>query len=252
MAKRTRAAGPIAAGAAYAAATPLARFRDSELHQRLDRKPSDREDLHWYFGPLADGRMRIIGFQAPRRLDDAPILLPVEMVARAVAPEFHKIAGPALLSLLTPWPSAGKRPDWSVESPTRAAEREARDRARREEVIPPKAIDWRRGQIEIDGMVFTECRVILAKELAKFPAAKGSPQRISPPRGKAPKDAREQLQEMIKAVPNASALKAREVAEQILAAHAEVMHTDAEQNLVNPDGWWTWGTLERHVSYYKD
>ncbi len=141
----------IDAAAAYEAAMPLARFRDP--HQ------------------LADGRGRIIGYQAPRRRDEAPILLPVEMVARAVAPEFHKIDGPALLSLLTPWPSAGKRPDWYVESPTRAADREARDRARREEVIPPKAIDWRRGQIEIDGMVFTECRVILAEDLAGFALA---------------------------------------------------------------------------------
>ena len=222
----------IDAAAAYEAAMPLARFRDP--HQ------------------LADGRGRIIGYQAPRRRDEAPILLPVEMVARAVAPEFHKIDGPALLSLLTPRPSAGRAPSWYVESPTLAAEREARDRARREEVFPPKVIDWRRGQVAIDGMVFTDCRVILAEDLAKFPAAKGSLQTISPPRGKAPRDARARLQEMIKAVPNASALKAWEVAEQILAVHAEVMHTDAERNLVNPDGWWTWGTLERYVSHLKD
>ncbi len=147
MAKRPRGDGPIDAAAAYEAAKPLARFPYRELQQ------------------LVDGRMRIIGYQASRRLDEAPILLPVEMVARAVAPEFHKIAGPALLSLLTPWPSAGKRPDWYVESPGAAADREARERERSERVIPPKAIDWRRGQIEIHGMVFTECRVILAEDL---------------------------------------------------------------------------------------
>ena len=57
---------------------------------------------------------------------------------------------------------------------------------------------------------------------------------------------------MIKAVPSASALKAWEVAEQIVAAHPEVMHTDKGGKFVNPDGWWTWGTLERNVSTYKD
>lgn len=172
MAKHPRGDVPIDAAAAYEAAMPLTRFRYRELHQRLVRKPSESEDPHWYFGPLADGRMRVIGYQAPRRLDDAPILLPVELVARAIAPKLHKIDGPALLSLLRPRPSAGRRPEWYVESPTRQAEREAQERERWKQVIPPKAIDWRCGHVAIDEMAFTDCRVILAADLANFSAAK--------------------------------------------------------------------------------
>ncbi len=164
MPKGKATAGPIDVAAAYEAAIPLERYRT--LLDPADMQSGAYEDILRYYRPLQDGRVRIIAYQAPRRLDEAPVLLPVGLVARAVAPELHKIDGQMLLSLLTPIPHPGKPPRWHVESPRRQVEREARERERLERVIPRKLIDWRGGQIEIDGMAFTDCRVIRALDLA--------------------------------------------------------------------------------------
>ena len=121
----------------------------------------------------------------------------------------------------------------------------------------PPAIDWRSCAIRAGRYAFVNCKAIRGEDLSRGkpkPKVAMARQRTGPPRGKrrAPKDAHERLQRMIKALPDAAALKAWEVAEQIVAAHPEVMHTDKGGKLVNPDGWWTWGTLERNVSTYKD
>ena len=156
--------GTVDAAPAHEAGIPLERYRT--LLDPADMQSGAYEDILRYYRPLQDGRVRIIAYQAPRRLDEAPVLLPVGLVARAVAPELHKIDGQMLLSLLTRLPHPGKPPRWHVESPMRQAKREARERERLERVIPRKLINWRGGQIEIDGMAFTDCRVIRALDLA--------------------------------------------------------------------------------------
>jgi hypothetical protein len=120
----------------------------------------------------------------------------------------------------------------------------------------PPAIDWTRCAIRVDRYGYVNCEAIRAVDLTIKPKPEVAParQRPGPPRGKrrAPNDASKRLQKMIEALPDATSLKAWEVAEQIVAAHPEVMHTDKGGKLVNPDGWWAWGTLVMYVSKEKD
>ncbi len=198
---------------------------------------------------LRNGRLRLLDYEHPRRRSDPPALVPLVLVRGAFQDLRFDIVYDPVHDRLHGRPRIiGAPPPGFRETPDGAERRREQQRLA---ALPP-AIDWQGCRVRVGRYAYVNVKAILAEDLAKFPAAKGSLQTISPPRGKAPRDARERLQEMIKAVPNASALKAREVAEQILAVHAEVMHTDAERNLVNPDGWWTWGTLERYVSHCKD
>ena len=248
-------AGPVDAAASYRdpRAVPL---RDAaKLLDLVYPELNDDQLRDQLAAPrLRNGRFRVIGYEKPRRLSDEPVLVAVELVKAAFRDlRSGLVFDPVHDRLLIRPRVIGEPPRRFLAIPGKMEEyRELR----RLMALPP-AIDLTRCAIRAGRHAFVNCKAIRDADLSggkPEPKVATARQRTGPPRGKrrAPKDAYERLQRMIEALPNAAALEARAVAEEIVAAHAEVMHTDQGEHLVNPDGWWTWGTLVRHVSTYKD
>ena len=255
MAREKAKVGTVDAAASYRdpRAVPL---RDAGKLLDLDyREIFDDVNRHELMaGYVKSGRYRIIGYEKPRRLSDEPVLVAVELVKAA----FRDLRSNLVLD---PVHDRVVQRSTVVGTPSARMLREMpdlREKLREHQRLAalPPAIDWTACTIRAGRYAFVNCKAIRAVDLTIKPKPEVAParQRPGPPRGKrrAPNDASKRLQKMIEALPDATSLKAWEVAEQIVAAHPEVMHTDKGGKLVNPDGWWTSGTLERNVSMYKD
>ena len=247
--------GEVDAAASYRdpRAVPLrdaAKLLDLDYSKIFD--DTDQDELLTYH--VESGRYRIIGYETPRRLSDEPVLVAGEFIKSAFRDLQHDTVFDPVHDrvLIRPKVIGEPKRRWFAIPGNMEEWREWQ----RLMALPP-AIDWTRCAIRASRYGFVNCKAIRAEDLSMEkpePKVETAPQRTGPPRGKrrAPKDARGRLQSMIKAVPDAAALKAWEVAEQIVAAHPEVMHTDRGKVLVNSDGWWAWGTLVMYVSKERD
>lgn len=247
-------AGPIDAAASYRdpRAVPL---RDAAKLLDLVYPELDDDQLRDQIAAprLRDGRIRIIGYEKPRRLSDEPVLVEIRFVKAAFLDLERGTVFDPVHDQLLGRPTGFREPtrQW-LAIPGKMEEWREWQRL----MALPSAVDWIGCAIRAGRYAFVNCRVIREEDLSSTkpePELATAPRRTGPPRGKrrAPKDAYERLQRMIKTLPNAAALEAREVAEQIVGAHPEVMRIDEGGNLVNPDGWWTWGTLVMYVSQHK-
>ncbi len=248
-------ARPVDAAASYCdpRAVPLrhaAKLLNSDFSKIFD--DTDQDEL--LTSKFKSGRYRIIGYEKPRRRSDEPVLVAVELVKAAFQDlRRDRVFDPVYDRLLIRPRVIGQPSRRMLAIPARVAEYREMQRLM---ALPP-AIDWTGCAIRAGRYAFVNCKAIRGEDLSRGkpkPKVAMARQRTGPPRGKrrAPKDAHERLQRMIKAVPDAAALKAWEVAEQIVGAHAEVLRTDEDGNLVNSDGWWTWSTLVGNVSHHTD
>ena len=75
--------GSIDVAAAYEAAVPLS--GRMALLDTIAAELGKRGPTADYYQPLRDGRLRLLAYQAQRRLDEPPVLLPVDLVDKVVA-----------------------------------------------------------------------------------------------------------------------------------------------------------------------
>ena len=75
--------GSIDVAAAYEAAVPLS--GRMALLDTIAAELGNRRPTADYYQPLRDGRLRLLAYQAPRRLGEPPVLLPVDLVDKVVS-----------------------------------------------------------------------------------------------------------------------------------------------------------------------
>ena len=172
LARRKAEPGQIDVAAAYEAAMPLSGRR--VLLDAIAAELGKRRPFAGYYQPLRDGRLRLLAYQAPRRLDESPVLLPVDLVDKVVVgwkenpdPEWTIARSPRQRLNL----SIGNPPRRCDENRDQSAH-DARDRRELRRVTDlPRTIYWRAGELRFDGMTFTDCRMIRAEDLDEFTQA---------------------------------------------------------------------------------
>lgn len=154
--------GSIDVAAAYEAAVPLS--GRMALLDTIAAELGKRGPTADYYQPLRDGRLRLLAYQAPRRLDEPPVLLPVDLVDKVVAGWKHNPDPEWTIDWLT-----SPRRNLRIGNPRKRLQsfRDDWDRRELQRVRDlPRTIYWRAGELRFDGMVFTDCRVIRAVDLA--------------------------------------------------------------------------------------
>lgn len=250
MARRNAKPGRVDVAAAYCDPRAVPLGVAAELLDLIYPDLGEDEIRDQIIAPdLKGGRLRMLGYEHPRRMSDTTVLVPTELVRHAFQyprdglvydPVHDRVVRRSIVSGTPPARRLRERPDM----------RERLREQQRLAALPP-AIDWQGCRIRAGRYVFVNCKVILAKDLARFEITPRAP---GAPRGKrrSPKNAIELFDKMIETL-GVTDIAAPEAAEVIIKAHREVLYSRPDEvsgaeEIVNPGGWWAYATLVRNIS----